>query len=104
VPALADEETMAPSKYTVAEIIDLFGGTSRFAFWIDSNPATVSTWRNNGIPPGRCLQIHALAVRCGLPLTLEQILRSTPHSNQLVLGDPRRVPQTRSRFVQQRDE
>jgi DNA-binding transcriptional regulator YdaS (Cro superfamily) len=77
-----------PSEMTVNSIVDLFGGTSALAQALGTAPSTVSSWRLDGIPPGRALQLSALAAKCKLDLTVEAILRSVPHSTQSFLGVP----------------
>lgn len=43
------------------KIIDFFGGKSAMAKALGVDPAAVSWWLQNGLPPGRAIQIEILS-------------------------------------------
>lgn len=55
---------------TVDDLVNAFGGTSKFAAWCDVGPSTVSNWKAFGsIPSGYHLRIYLEARTRGLDLS-----------------------------------
>jgi len=54
----------------VDQLVDAFGGTSRFAEWCDVGPSTVSNWKALGyVPSGYHLRIYLEAMARGFDLS-----------------------------------
>jgi hypothetical protein len=54
----------------VDQLVDAFGGTSRFAEWCDVGPSTVSNWKALGyVPSGYHLRIYLEAQARGIVLS-----------------------------------
>lgn len=60
-------------ELTPASVIDRLGGTSAVAGALDVADSTVSTWRERGIPPARCLALSRLAAEKAPEITLEAL-------------------------------
>lgn len=59
---------------TPGSVIDALGGTSVVAKALAVDDSTVSSWRERGIPSGRCLALARLAAEKGKSdLTLEAL-------------------------------
>lgn len=59
---------------TPGSVIDKLGGTGKVASALDLADSTVSTWRERGIPPARCLALARLAAERGCnEITLESL-------------------------------
>lgn len=56
---------------TPGSVIDKLGGTGAVAAALDVDDSTVSSWRERGIPPKRCLALARLAADKAPEITLE---------------------------------
>ena len=66
---------MEAPALTPGSAIDALGGTGAVAQALSLADPTVSSWRERGIPPGRCLALSKLAAERGRnEITLEALL------------------------------
>lgn len=70
-------------SHTAGSIIDELGGTGAVADGLALADSTVSSWRERGLPAGRCLALAELAKRRGRSdITLEVLLRAAERPAQ----------------------
>lgn len=63
---------MDAAALTPGSVIDSLGGTGAVALALAVDDSTVSSWRERGIPPKRCLPLSKLAAERGRSdITLE---------------------------------